>query len=253
MKVNEKWAVVTGAGSGIGRSLTLELATRGFRVLGVGRRPEPLKKLQNENPSRISVVSADVSAHQGRLAIGKALPVGHCVRLLVHNAGLLAPVAALKDVRAKDWRYHMAVNLEGPLFLTQRLLPKMAAGSRVLHLSSGAAHAPYRGWGAYCTSKAALHMLYRCMDQELEHAGIRVGSVRPGVVDTPMQDLVRSAPESVFPDLPRFVALKQEKHLTPPEKTAHFLAWLLLETEDPEFADQEWDIRDEQHHHRWGR
>eukprot|EP00957_Ditylum_brightwellii_P005530 424079-Ditylum_brightwellii.AAC.1 len=92
----------------------------------------------------------------------------------------------------------MAVNMEGPLFLTQALLPKLKAatttigGARVLHISSGASQKPYRGWGPYCTSKAGLNMIYRVLREELQPHNIHVGSVRPGVVDTPMQDQART-------------------------------------------------------------
>jgi Dehydrogenases with different specificities (related to short-chain alcohol dehydrogenases) len=139
----------------------------------------------------------------------------------------------------------------GPLFLTKALLPRLIPdnveeerGGRVLHISSGAAHYPYRGWGAYCTSKAAFHMLYRSLALELSPLGVSVGSARPGVVDTPMQDLIRQKSEQELPDVSRFRQLKDQGTLMDPSEVAIFLDWLLNETNDVEFSEKEWDVRE---------
>lgn len=238
------WTVITGAGSGIGRALALKMAQKGFRVLGAGRRLSPLQDLAKQNPL-IEVVSADVGTHHGRLMINDALPENAVVAHLVHNAGILAPITPLANLSESEWGNHIAINVNGPLFLTQRLLERMKEGCRILHVSSGAAHKAYQGWGAYCASKAALNMIYRVFDMELKDRGIRVGSARPGVVDTPMQNCVRQAPAEVFPDLPRFKALKAEGNLLAPATVAHFLAWLLLDVAEEAYAAKEWDIREE--------
>jgi NAD(P)-dependent dehydrogenase (short-subunit alcohol dehydrogenase family) len=105
----------------------------------------------------------------------------------------------------------LQTNAVAPLFLTQALLPALRAGSRVLHISSGAAQRPFPSWGAYCASKAALHMLYGVLAAELGASGVAFGSVRPGVVDTPMQDRIREEGAGVpaFTDHARFVALRE--------------------------------------------
>ncbi|CAM2069457.1 SDR family NAD(P)-dependent oxidoreductase [Sulfidibacter corallicola] len=247
------WAIVTGAGSGIGQSLTWSLSKLGIHVLGVGRRMEPLEKTRAADPEHIHVVAADVGSEEGRRAVVDAFPADRTLAMLVHNAAVLEPVALLKDVRLEDWRYHMAVNLDGPMFLSQALLPRMTRGSRILHVSSGAGHNAYHGWGAYCTSKAALNMIWRCLDKEIRDQGIRVGSVRPGVVDTPMQDVVRTADRDVFPTLQRFLDLKEHNQLQQPEFVAKFLSWLLLDVDDDAYAEKEWDVRDAEHHDYWER
>jgi benzil reductase ((S)-benzoin forming) len=204
----------------------------------------------------MKIVNASVATEDGRRAIEAALPPHDTIEFLIHNAGVLEPVKPLHTVTLDEFQQHMATNVEGPLFLTQLLLQherfnnnnNHTASSRILHISSGAAHKPYSGWGAYCTSKAALFMMYRVMDQELQHSdqyrGIRVGSVRPGVVDTPMQDYIRTTSPTIFPDVKRFVDLKQNNQLLPPETSARFIRWLLTETTPDEYAANEWDIRD---------
>lgn len=234
-------AVVTGGGTGIGQALGEELARRGLHVLAVGRRAEPLRALASRFPGRIEPLAADVGAPEGRAAVAAALGTDVKLRFLVHNAATLAPVGPLRELCPDALRAHLAVNLEGPLFLTQQLLP-MLAGGRVLHVSSGAAHHAYAGWGPYCMSKAALHMLYQVWREELAGSAIRIGSARPGVVDTPMQALIRATPPERFPRVARFEQLHREGQLRRPAEVARFLAWLLLATDDAAFEAAEWDI-----------
>ncbi|MGD9488133.1 MAG: SDR family NAD(P)-dependent oxidoreductase [Calditrichaceae bacterium] len=243
-------AIITGAGSGIGKALTLRLAEKNVDVIAVGRRISKLESTQKENPARIKIVQADVGNDDGREKIVKAIPSGQTLKYLVHNAAVLDPVIPLSRININDWRIHQAINVEGPLFLTQKLLPSINGG-RILHISSGAAHHPYSGWGAYSTSKAALYMLYLVLREELKDSDIRIGSIRPGVVDTPMQDKIREVPESDFPALQKFINLKEQNKLSAPSIVAKFISWILLETADDEFSAREWDIRDESHQEFW--
>ena len=244
----ETIAIVTGAGSGIGRAIAVALAQNGLKVLGVGRRLLPLEETRAFHPDLIHYVSADIATPEGRAQVRRSVPSEIHVRFLIHNAGVLGPVLPFEQMRLEDWRAHFAINLEAPLFLTQLLLPSMNPGSRILHISSGAAHRTYKGWGAYCASKAALFSLYRGLDQELRAYGIRVGSLKPGVVDTPMQAQVRACNPDHFPELQRFLDLKTREELLSPERVAQFVLRMLTECDEEAFAAQEWDIRDPSFH-----
>lgn len=235
-------ALVTGGGTGLGRAVTLALARRGMEVLAIGRRPGPLRETREREPDRVRTLSADVAREEGRAAIVEAVGEGP-LACLVHNAGVLTPVAPLAEVTLEQWRAHQAINVEGPLFLTGALLEPLRGG-RVLHVSSGAAHHAYRGWGAYCTSKAALHMIYQVYREELADRDIAVGSIRPGVVDTPMQAQVRELSPDVFPDRERFVEMKRTGRLRDPARSAAAIVALLLDTDAERFGRQEWDVRE---------
>lgn len=244
----EAVAVVTGASSGIGRALSLRLVDEGVKVLAVARRREALETLQREG-GRIEAVGADLAQPAGRQAVREA--VGQRpVAFLVHNAGVLEPIGPLADVSLMEWRHSQAVNVEAPLFLTQALLPRLKGG-RVLHVSSGAAHHGYPGWGAYCVAKAGLHMLYQVLREELRARDVAVGSVRPGVVDTPMQTLIRRQTPERFPAVERFIGLKQAGQLRDPRQVADFLAWLLMRSPVEDFPVEEWDIGNPDHQRRW--
>lgn len=95
-------------------------------------------------------------------------------------------------------------------------------------------------------------MVYKVLSAEISSThGISVGSARPGVVDTPMQDLIRQKTIEEVPDVSRFQLMKKQGSLVDPEDVAKFLDWLLHETNDVEFSEKEWDIRDDEVLHRW--
>ena len=142
----------------------------------------------------------------------------------------------------------MAINLEAPLFLTQALLPYFIRGARILHLSSGAAHRPMAGNGAYCISKAGLLMAYRMWNAEFPGGEVICGSAMPGVVDGPMQDRARA---SDLPYAEVFREFKASGRLIQPARVGEFLAWLLLATTDADFIAQDWNIFDTAHHDHW--
>jgi len=266
-------AVVTGGGSGIGRALALRLSLRGCAVLVVGRRGAALAETAAlaaaAGGARVEALEADVAAADAPARVAAAVAAaGLPLRLVVHNAALLGPVAPLAGAGADALARVLAVNVVAPVALTRALLPALARGARVLHVSSGAAHGAVAGWGPYCVSKAALHMAYRVLAEELAPRGVAVGSARPGVVDTDMQGEIRAGDAAVFPAAQKFLALKAAADALPAraggagapppagaldgaDNVGVFLAWLLLDAGEAEFCAHEWDIRDAVHHERW--
>lgn len=233
--------IITGAGSGIGRALTIRYAETDTRVIAVGRREAPLNALAEAYPA-VQPCPADVSTPEGQSAIERAAASGG-IHALIHNAGVIEPVGALLDQSSEAIRGHLAINLEAPIAISRRLRPMMAADGRILHISSGAAHRALPGWGAYCISKAALHMAYAVLKAELAGTSLHVGSLRPGVVDTPMQTLIRAQSPEDFPAVARFRALKADDALTSPEDAARFIAAVVALPAD-RFSAEEWDIRE---------
>lgn len=194
---------------------------------------------------------------------------GGSLQLLVHNAATVEPVCPAMRITEEEWATAFATNVHAPLFLTQTLLPSMTRPARVLHISSGAAHRAIEGWAAYCATKAALHSLFLSLSTELRPEGVLVGSARPGVVDTPMQAVIRAAAPEAMPGVERFRELhakmpedlrsaSDSPHAPPTDSldsaanVAEFLRFVLLDTTDDDFVrNPEWDIRDASHHARW--
>ncbi len=244
-----KHILITGGGTGIGRALAGRFADKGWRVTIVGRRLNLLQEVARDYPDKISIISADVGSIQDRQKI--VSEAKGTLDLLVHNAAVLGPVGPILDQSPEDWKSHMATNVEGPLFLTQALLPKLVENSRVVNISSGAAHQGIPGWGMYCTSKAALFMLGQLLKSELAQRNIWFGSVRPGIVDTPMQAEIRALEPKDFPMVEQFRQYKATGALVTSELVAQYLEWLLLEVSGPQLGEREWDIRDAEWQSAW--
>lgn len=238
-QLENKTALITGGGSGIGQGLAKQLAKKQCTVYIVGRRAEKLKETQDFAPEFIVSIAADVATAEGREAIAKAIGDKE-LHYLIHNAAVVEPLKTLDQVTHEEWRQLMAINLDAPLFLTQLLLPNLIQGSRLLNISSGLAHRALAGTGAYCVSKAGLHMLYLMWNEEFASRGILAGSVQPGVVDTEMQVDLRSNKEFINQSF--FQSLKIEKQLVSPDTVAKSLCKMLLEMRANEFIKKDWRV-----------
>jgi NAD(P)-dependent dehydrogenase (short-subunit alcohol dehydrogenase family) len=237
-----KVALITGGGSGIGRALAMHLASLGLEVYIVGRRADKLQETATSHPTRIYPIVADVSTEQGRTTVAAAIPAGTKLNYLIHNAAIADPLAVFEKITLADWRKIQAVNVEAPLFLSQLLLPKLIKGARILHISSGLAHRPLLGSVAYCASKAAMHMIYQGLQEELKPHGVLVGSVIPGIVDTEMQAHIRSKDARDYPLVDNFKNFVKDGQLQPAGKVAAGIAKLLLQTSDSQYPSKDWDV-----------
>ena len=192
-----KRVVVTGGTSGLGLALVLAAHRRGARVGFVARTAQRVDALAHELPGTVGVAGdvADKSAIH-RVALQLTGRLGG-VDVLINHASSLGPVplAPLADTECEELELALDTNVVGPFRLTRALLGALAASARagvhpvVLNVSSDAAVQPYPGWGAYGASKAALRHLSAIWDQELQDLGIRVLSVDPGDMDTPLHSL----------------------------------------------------------------
>jgi NAD(P)-dependent dehydrogenase (short-subunit alcohol dehydrogenase family) len=160
---------ITGGTSGLGLALVRELLRRGARVAFVARTSERVAQVAQENPGSHGIVG-DVAAKNDiyPIAIQIAGELGG-LDVLINNASDLGPtpLAMLSDTECEDLERAFATNIIGPFRLTKALMGALAASARegrgavVLNISSDAAINPYPGWGAYGSSKAALHHLER--------------------------------------------------------------------------------------------
>jgi NAD(P)-dependent dehydrogenase (short-subunit alcohol dehydrogenase family) len=176
-------AVVTGAGSGIGRACAELLAQRGTKVVCVGRRPAPLADTVDALRGAGEAVSADVSTEDGVVAVAHAVGERE-VDVLIHAAGREAVTPFATTTRA-ELDAVMATNLKGPFYLTQELVSRFAEQASVLFVSSMSAESGRDRHAAYGASKAALIGLTKNLAVELAPS-VRVNCVCPGATVTPM-------------------------------------------------------------------
>jgi NADP-dependent 3-hydroxy acid dehydrogenase YdfG len=185
-------AIVTGAGSGIGRAIVLGLARERMRVVLVGRREGPLRETARLAGIQPEIVAADLATQAGLAAVARA--AGPLLRLLVHSAGLFlkGPVATGTEA---DWNAAATVNVHAPMLLTAACLDGLRAGrGDIVFINSSAGRQPAGAETAiYAATKHALRAAADALRQEVNKDGIRVLSVFPGRTDTPMQSLVQQA------------------------------------------------------------
>ncbi|MDT0209957.1 SDR family NAD(P)-dependent oxidoreductase [Curtobacterium sp. BRD11] len=191
-------ALVTGGSSGIGRAIALALADAGAHVLVAARTREAIDEtvatITADGGSAAGVV-ADLSTREGAHALADA--VGE-VDVLVNSAGInLRP--PMPDLDEGTWDATMAVNLDAPFVLGQRLAPGMAARGygRIIGISSQQAHRPFAASGAYGVSKAGLEALARSQAEAWSGSGVTSNVLVPGFVQTALNRRLSADPERV--------------------------------------------------------
>ena len=247
------WAVVTGAGTGIGAALAKELTKHGLQVLAIGRRSDPLLQMQKEChfPDAIFPLAVDISTDEGQQKIFNAIPVDDSLKYLVQNAAVGVP-SRIEDIKREDFEYALAVNVTAPIMLTKGFLPKLKnSGGRILHLGTNVAFKAQLGTTTYGVTKMAFHRLYEQLKVELAGSGVFVASVHPGVVKTEgLWEHIRLANEHHLPHVTYFDWVQKEGKMLTADFSAKFLTFVLMNTKDEEYS-QEWHIHDEKHWSRW--
>jgi NAD(P)-dependent dehydrogenase (short-subunit alcohol dehydrogenase family) len=184
-----KVALVTGAGSGIGRAVAIALAAAGYRVAVAGRREAPLQETSTAAGGSLLIVPTDVTDDQAVAAMVDKV-VGHYGRLdvLFNNAGTTAPALPTEELPADAWRRVIDTNLTGVFFCAQAAFRAMKTqnprGGRIINNGSIAATTPRPHMAAYTASKHAVTGLTKTLALEGRRHDIACGQIDIGNVQT---------------------------------------------------------------------
>jgi benzil reductase ((S)-benzoin forming) len=220
--------ILTGSSKGLGRALVKQLleANNTF-VIGISREAVD----EGDRYTHISLDLADIDQIVAR--IDEIFPEGDFKSVtLINNAGWIGEIVPLGMLDPKGIRNIHLINVVAPAVLMNAFASKyggIAAQKTVVNISSGAASKAVDGWSGYCASKAALNQLSLVAQKEadLYRNGIRYIALSPGVVDTPMQDSIRSASRENFSQWEKFRDLKVAGNLSTPEAPAGKVIYLL--------------------------
>ena len=187
--MERKLAVITGADGGMGTEITRAMALAGYRVIMAccNREKAEAKKewlvKETGNPD-VEVMYIDLASLTSVADFAERLCArGERLALLMNNAGigLNAPFAETSEAQFDEL---MNIQFKGPFFLTQRLLPLLQDGGRILNVSSGLARFALPGYAAYAAMKGAMEVLTRYQAKELGGRGISVNIIAPGAIET---------------------------------------------------------------------
>lgn len=206
---NKKVALVTGAGSGIGRASAIELARNGFAVGLLGRTPSELEevaKLLRNSGAEAEQLDADISIEdEMSAAVGRLIERFGRLDVVVANASINGTWAPIEDIKAEEWDQTIAVNLRGTYLTLRFTVPhlKNGGGGSIVVVSSinGTRTFTSPGATAYSASKAAQLAMVQQLALELGRHRIRVNAVCPGAIETNIDDSTtkRAEEETAIP------------------------------------------------------
>lgn len=226
MKLQQKVALVTGGGSGIGAVIAQHLAEQGAKVLIIGRSEQPLQQTAAShanidyfvadvaNSADIQRTIAEIHQRYGRLDI------------LVNNAGV-APVVALAAQNMEDFDRTFAINVRGSVdCIRQSLALLKASKGSVINITSSVSSRPLATMAAYSGSKAAMTAITKALGKELAADGIRVNAVSVGPIETPIYQKTALSAEQAQAHVERVSQLVPLGRFGKPEEVATMVAFL---------------------------
>ncbi len=206
--------IITGASKGFGLAIAHRLASApDNRIVGIAR-TRPDLDLANVtwiefDLSAVASIPGLVQQIHERLSIQQSDSV-----FLINNAGVVTPVGPAVEIDSVEMIKTINVNAVAPVILSIEFLKRRAKCSGrfgIVNLSTGAAKNPYAGWSSYCSSKALLEMFTACAS--IENPNLLIRSYNPGVIDTGMQETLRSQSEERFSSVAKFIALHEQGKL----------------------------------------
>lgn len=235
-----KFAIITGVSRGLGESLAKILLEREINVYGISRsNNENLKKIARKNHVHFEHFACDlgdvVAIEQTLYQLNEQLIVNNPTKIyLINNAAVLEPVNHAMNIEASDLIDHVKTNMLAPMIImnfflknaTKRKIPLIG-----LNITSGAAERPVYGWNAYCSTKASINMYTKTVALEQEHlkTGHKIIAFSPGIMDTKMQDEIRSSSYDAFIEVETFKDYHRNNDLRDTDIVAKVIAKILAD------------------------
>lgn len=222
----DKIIVITGGNSGIGAAIAQEFADGGARVVIFGRNADTLEATRDRLGGDTLAVRGDVTRAEDldRLFAETKERFGRIDHLVV-NAGIgkMRPVAEADEAH---YDQTMDINVKGAFFTVQKALPLLSKGGTITITSSVVNVKGFAGLSVYNASKAAVRSLVRTLAAELAPQGIRVNSVSPGPIETPIFDRMDIPEDGVEDTVSAFVSMVPLQRIGKPEEVAATVGFL---------------------------
>ena len=187
--MNKKVAIITGASTGIGKHISVELSKKEYIVILISRSKDKLKsvkKIIDKNGHDCIIIESDISKESSVDEIFKKIKSFNNIDILINNAGL-GIFNKIENISNSDWDVQINTNLKGSFMMTRNIIPIMKKNNngKIVFINSVAGLKPYPYSSAYVASKFGLRGFASSIREELRKDNIKVISVHPGAIDTP--------------------------------------------------------------------
>lgn len=223
---------ITGVSKGLGHSLAQTLDDESTEIVAFGRsRGDFSGEFHSCDLSKPQLASSILNAALASVPLEEAREI-----VFIHNAGRLGPICLAEDLDAFDIELTLSANLSGAAVALSQFLKRvksLAVPKLFAQITSGAA-LPDRAkpsWSLYCASKAGQEQLLRAvaLEQPLQQNPACLININPGVMETGMQEQIRSASPDIFPDVHRFVEMKKSGRIPSPDVIAQEIQKLIAD------------------------
>lgn len=229
-----KCFIITGTSRGLGEAIVRQLFKPEHMLICISRHKNTkLIAEAQEAGVKLEYVEFDLSVTEHIDALSarilNRIQKGELTgAYLINNAGTVQPIEPAHKSNGEVIDMSMKINAIAPIILSANFMKwsqHLAIDKRILNISSGAGRNAYYGWSTYCAAKAAVDHFTRCVAlEQLETENrVRIVSIRPGVIDTDMQQQIRSTTADDFKDVDKFIQLKESGELLSPETAAERL------------------------------
>ena len=187
--MNNKYAIVTGASSGIGKFLSIELAKENFNVIMISRNKKKLQQVSNEINllnCNCSIIVADISKEKDISKISSQIKSLN-IDVLINNAGV-GIFNKIQDISFKEWNHHIDINLTGTFMMTKIVVDNMIKNKsgKIIGISSVVATSGNPGQSNYVAAKSGMIGFYKSIALEVASRKINVNLISPGFIISPM-------------------------------------------------------------------
>ena len=214
-----KAAIITGSSSGVGKELTQLLLNKGWFVYGISRSNKITHDLFVHNSVDLSDIK-NIENYE--------LPNIRCDEiLLVNSAATLGSIVPFENKENYNLLAEINCNFISPIILFNKFIKKFTNVKKtIFSISSGAAARPIHSWSTYCASKSGLELFSQVLKNESLNNSLRIFSIHPGIVDTPMQKQIRSCSRRDFPLVDKFIEYHKNNELVSAKLIAEKLNYL---------------------------